>query len=245
MNIIVTENKKELSQKACSIFESQVRDNPKSVLGLATGSTPTGTYEELIEGYSHGNADYENVKTINLDEYVGLGGDHPQSYRTFMEENLFRHVNIQQENTFIPDGTASELQKECLRYEEVIENIGPPDIQLLGIGENGHIGFNEPGSSFDTETHVVELAASTREANARFFDSIEDVPKQAVTMGIRSILKSKRIVLLASGERKARAIEQLLTGEITEDFPASALKRHDNVTLIVDKEAYQYAALRR
>lgn len=245
MNIIVTDHKKELSQKACSFFESQVRSNPHSVLGLATGSTPVGLYKELIEGYRHGNADYASVKTLNLDEYVGLDAGHPQSYRTFMEENLFQHINIQKENTFVPDGTAGNLTEECLRYEEVIEKIGPPDIQLLGIGENGHIGFNEPGSSFETETHVVDLAASTREANARFFDSLRDVPKQAVTMGIRSILKSKQIVLLASGERKARAIEQLLTGDIDEQFPASALKQHDDVTLIVDKEAYQYAAERR
>ncbi|MCA0970911.1 glucosamine-6-phosphate deaminase [Halobacillus litoralis] len=240
MNIIVTETKEQLSEQACSIFEAQVKADPESVLGLATGSTPLGTYEKLIEGYKKGNADYQRVKTLNLDEYVGLGPDHPESYRTFMEENLFGHLNIDAANTYIPDGTADDLEKECLRYEEVIEKVGPPDIQLLGIGENGHIGFNEPGSSFDTPTHIVELAASTREANARFFPSIEDVPKQAVTMGIRSILKSKRIVLIASGERKARAIERLLAGEIDEAFPASALKNHDDVTLIVDRNAYQF-----
>lgn len=239
MNIIVTENYKELSIRACRLVEEQVTHSPTSVLGLATGDTPLGTYKEMIKGYKKGKVNYQGVRTINLDEYVGLSSDHPQSYRTFMNKQLFRHINIKNKNTFIPNGQADDLEQECLRYETIIEQIGPPDLQLLGIGENGHIGFNEPGIPFNSETHIVELTNSTRQANARFFPSIEDVPKRAITMGIHSILKSKQILLLASGKRKGEAILRLLENEIDENFPASSLKEHPNVTLIVDKEAYE------
>lgn len=169
MNVVVVDNYEQLSKRACSIIALQIKSNPTSVLGLATGSTPRGTYQEMIHAYELQQVDFQQVRTLNLDEYVGLGPYHSQSYRVFMNDNLFNYVNIDKANTHIPDGYASHLEEECVRYEQTIEKVGPPDLQLLGIGENGHIGFNEPGSSFSSETHIVELTASTREANARFF----------------------------------------------------------------------------
>ncbi|MBN8234094.1 glucosamine-6-phosphate deaminase [Halobacillus kuroshimensis] len=238
MEIIVTNNYEELSRKAGEIIDSQLKKDSASVLGLATGSTPLGTYKELVMSYEKGETDYSFVSTLNLDEYVGLSPDHHQSYRRFMNEHLFDQINIQKGNTYIPDGKADNLAEECERYEQVIDEIGPPDLQLLGIGENGHIGFNEPGTSFESGTHVVELTPSTRQANARFFDTMEEVPTHAVTMGVQSIHKSKKIILLASGKRKAEAIRQLIYGERDEQFPASSLKEHRDLTLIVDREAY-------
>ncbi|WP_394219865.1 glucosamine-6-phosphate deaminase [Halobacillus trueperi] len=239
MNIIVARDYKQLSQTASQMIEDQITKKPDAVLGLATGGTPLGTYKELINSYKEGRADYRLLSTINLDEYVGLNPEHHQSYRYFMDQNFFQFINIDAKNTYIPYGKAEGLEQECRRYEEVIDTIGPPDLQLLGIGENGHIGFNEPGTSFDSETHIVNLTDSTREANARFFESMEDVPTKAITMGIRSILKSQTIILLASGERKADAIYELIHGDPDEQFPASSLKNHDDLTLIVDEDAYK------
>lgn len=239
MNVKVLENYEELSQLAASLIEQQVQEHPQTVLGLATGGTPLGAYKHVIRGYQQGNVDYSNVSSINLDEYVGLDKTHSQSYHLFMKEHLFDHINIQDDHTYIPDGKTSSLYQECKRYEGIIDEIGPPDLQLLGIGENGHIGFNEPGTSFTSLTHIVNLEVSTRQANARFFSSFDEVPKQAITMGIGSILKSKQIVLLASGERKAEAIKRLLEGPVDEQFPASALHDHKNVTLLVDQASYQ------
>lgn len=239
MNVKVMKDYEDLSQIAANEIEEQVKAAPASVLGLATGGTPLGTYKHIIKGYEQKGIDYSNVSALNLDEYVGLDKSHPQSYHLFMKEQLFDHINIKSDNTYIPDGKTKSLYQECKRYESIIDEIGPPDLQLLGIGENGHIGFNEPGSSFNSLTHIVNLEVSTREANARFFQSFDEVPKQAITMGIGSILKSKKIVLLASGERKAEAIHRLLNGPLDEQFPASALHRHNNVTLIVDQAAYQ------
>ncbi|GGD11164.1 glucosamine-6-phosphate deaminase [Pontibacillus salipaludis] len=239
MKIIVTKDDQEMSQKAADLLQQCMEENEESVLGLATGGTPRGTYQELIRRYKAGELDFSHVTALNLDEYVGVDKDHPQSYHTFMKEQLFQHVNIDIEKAHIPNGQAPNLQEECERYEALIEQVGPPHIQLLGIGHNGHIGFNEPGSSFTSETHVVELAESTRVANARFFESKSDVPSQAITMGIQSIMKSERIVLIASGEKKADAIRRLLSQEVSEDFPASALHSHPDVTLIVDLSAYQ------
>ncbi|MCD5325883.1 MULTISPECIES: glucosamine-6-phosphate deaminase [Pontibacillus] len=239
MNIIVTKDEQEMSQKAADLLQQRNKPESECVLGLATGGTPLGTYQELIRRYESGEMDFSNVTTLNLDEYVGVPKSHPQSYRSFMQENLFKHVNMDTRKAHIPDGQAVDLKEECARYEALIEEVGPPDIQLLGIGHNGHIGFNEPGSSFESETHVVELADSTREANARFFTSIEEVPTKAITMGIQSIMKAKKIVLIASGEKKADAIQKLLSQDVSEDFPASALHRHPDVTLIVDLAAYQ------
>ncbi|KIL49533.1 glucosamine-6-phosphate deaminase [Jeotgalibacillus soli] len=239
MNIIVADHYEALSKEAAKIIEEQLQTKLGSVLGLATGSTPLGLYEELIQGHRERDVSYKHVHTLNLDEYVGLDKHHPQSYHVFMNKRLFNHINIPLKQTHIPSGDASSLLDECKRYELVIDEVGPPDIQVLGIGQNGHIGFNEPGSSFAGITHITELAHSTREANARFFSSPEDVPTHAITMGIKSILKSKHILLLASGAKKAAAIQRLLTGEANEAFPASALYGHPNVTLIVDKEAYK------
>ncbi|UOQ91730.1 glucosamine-6-phosphate deaminase [Halobacillus shinanisalinarum] len=241
MKVIVTKDYNDLSKKACEYIESQVNRKPDSVLGLATGGTPLGTYRELIEGYRSRSVNYHQAYSLNLDEYVGLDKSHPQSYHFFMSNHLFDSINIDPDHTFIPNGKTNDLVHECERYERLIEEIGPPDLQLLGIGQNGHIGFNEPGTPFGRETHLIDLAESTRKANARFFPSIDDVPKQAITMGIKSILKSKKIVLLASGEEKAEAIKCLLEDEPNEGFPASALKDHDDVTLIVDEQAYKDA----
>lgn len=239
MNIKVLKDYEELSQTASSYIEHQVKKNPQSVLGLATGGTPLGTYKQVVQSYQSQGIDYSGVSSLNLDEYVGLDKNDPQSYHYFMKEHLFDHINIQDEHTFIPNGKTESLFEECKRYEGIIDEIGPPDLQILGIGENGHIGFNEPDTSFESMTHIVDLEVSTRQANARFFNSFDDVPKQAITMGIGSILKSKQIILLASGERKAEAIKRLLQGPVDEQFPASALHHHNQVTLLVDQASYQ------
>ncbi|MFG6116699.1 glucosamine-6-phosphate deaminase [Halobacillus sp. MO56] len=239
VKVIVKEDYHEMSCAAAHFIESKIVENPGAVLGLATGGTPLDTYEELVKGYKKGKVSYRQACTLNLDEYVGLEEDHPQSYHYFMREKLFDHIDIDASNTHLPNGNAENIDHECQRYEGLIDEIGPPDLQVLGIGINGHIGFNEPGTSFDSTTHVVTLTESTRKANARFFPTPEDVPTHSITMGIRSILKSKQIILLASGEDKAPAIQRLLEGEIDEAFPASALKNHPDVTLIVDESAYQ------
>ncbi|MGP4067095.1 glucosamine-6-phosphate deaminase [Halobacillus sp. B29] len=239
MKIWVSQDYQSLSQKACGVIEDEVTRNPAAVLGLATGSTPLQTYHEMVEGYKRRSVDYRHISTINLDEYVGLGEKDPQSYHFFMKKHLFDKININPARTYIPNGLAEDLEDECRRYEQLIDQIGPPDLQILGIGENGHIGFNEPHTSFKSETHMIKLAESTRKANARFFESLENVPRKAITMGIQSILKSKKILLLASGENKAEAISSLLKEPPSEDMPASALCYHEDVTLLVDKEAYK------
>ncbi len=227
----------ELSDKASEMIIKAVKSNPYLKLGLATGSTPIGTYKRMVEDHVKNGTSYEHVTTVNLDEYVGLPKDHPESYRCFMDRQLFSHINIKRENTHVPDGNAEDLEAECRRYEAIIDSLGGLDFQLLGIGQNGHIGFNEPGTSFDSLTHVVELTENTRQANARFFDSIDEVPTKAITMGIKSILKSKEILMLISGEQKAEALHRLMHEDISEDFPASALKKHPNCTVIYDKAA--------
>ncbi|MCR8848178.1 glucosamine-6-phosphate deaminase [Rossellomorea sp. SC111] len=237
MNVVSVKDYQELSEYTCNEIERVVRSTPHSVLGLATGGTPLGTYREMINGFKERNVDYRHVTTFNLDEYIGLGRDHPQSYYTYMMNNLFKHINVSPENIHIPNGSAEEMDSECLRYERLIEEIGPPDLQILGIGSNGHIGFNEPGTSITSETHIVELAESTRKANARYFSSLDEVPQHAITMGIQSILKSKRILLLASGSHKAKAVKTLLECLPDEQFPASVLKGHGDVTLVVDESA--------
>lgn len=238
MKVLVFDNYDAASEQAAQLVEAQVLGNDQSVLGLATGSTPVGLYKNLIEGVKARGVSYKNVSTINLDEYIGLPTDHSESYQTFMAENLFNHIDIAVDNTYVPNGMAASPEDECVRYEEIIDRVGPIDLQILGIGTNGHIGFNEPGTDPESLTHVVELVASTRKSNARFFPSIDDVPTHAVTTGIKSILKSKKIVLIASGTSKAEAVKQLLSKEISQDFPASYLWNHKDVTLIVDKDAY-------
>lgn len=232
MVIIKVNSYEEMSQKASEILQKQLLEKQNSVLGLATGSTPIGLYEHLIELNKEGKISFKDVVTFNLDEYVGLERTHNQSYYYFMQEQLFKHVDIKEENIHIPSGVAEDLEAECKRYEEQLKALGPVDLQILGVGVNGHIGFNEPGTDFSSRTHIVELDQSTREANARFFNNIDEVPTHAITMGIQSIMDSKKILLLAFGESKKDAIERLLSGEVTEDLPVSVLNKHSNVTVI-------------
>lgn len=235
----------ELSSTAAAIVEQQVLSDSHSVLGLATGSTPIGLYEKMMEGCRQRGVSYRNVQTINLDEYRGLAGSHPNSYRSFMKEHLFTGIDIPLANTHIPNGCAVQVEAECWRYEALIDRIGPPHLQILGMGTNGHIGFNEPGTSEYSITHCVALTDSTRENNARFFASPEEVPTHAITMGIASILKSRKILLLASGAKKAPAVKRFMEQRITDRFPASFLWKHPDVTLIVDEEAYRMVQTER
>lgn len=237
MKIIEVKDYMEMSQKAADYIIEKVRLNPELTLGLATGGTPVGTYQNLIKDHQQNQTSYKDVRTFNLDEYIGLSGNNKNSYRYFMNEQLFNHIDINKKNTFIPRGDTEEIEAECRRFEELMEKHGGIDLQILGIGSNGHIGFNEPGTSFETKTHVVNLAPSTIEANARFFNSMEEVPVQAITMGIATIMKSKEILLLVSGESKKEAIKQLLNGGVSESFPASILRNHPAVTVIVDQAA--------
>lgn len=216
---------------------SKIHANPSLKLGLATGSTPTGVYKRLIQDHGENKTTYKQVNTFNLDEYIEISKKDPNSYHYFMCENLFDHIDIPLEQTHIPDGTAKDLEEECKRYEQFIQDHGGIDLQILGIGQNGHIGFNEPGTSFSSRTHIINLSESTRKANSRFFKSLEDVPRQAITMGIASIMASKEIFLLVSGASKAEALARLVNGEVSESFPATVLNSHKNVTIFADKEA--------
>lgn len=238
MNFIICENYDEMSKKAAEIVAKQIKDKPDSILGLATGSTPIGLYKELIARCNSKEISFENIKSFNLDEYYPISKTNDQSYYYFMNENLFSHVNIKKENTDIPNGEVADPQKECADYEERISQSNGVDIQILGIGQNGHIGFNEPSEALIASTHLTGLTQNTIEANSRFFDSIDDVPKSALTMGIGTILKAKKIILLASGENKKDAIAALLNDEITSKVPATVLKLHNDVTVICDKAAY-------
>lgn len=237
MKIIRTKDYAEMSKKACDFVVGKLTQLQKPVLGVATGSTPEGMYECLIEQNKQGNVSFKDVTTFNLDEYVGLAKDHPNSYHYYMQENFFKQIDIETENAHLPNGVADDLQAECDRYEKLIADAGGIDLQVLGLGTNGHIAFNEPGSKFDSKTSIVELAQATLDANARFFDAIEDVPTQAVTMGIGSIMEAKEIVLLVSGESKAEALANTINGDVTEAFPSSVLQKHQNVTIIADEAA--------
>lgn len=237
MRIIVAANYHEMSKKAADIVASQVILKPESVVGLATGGTPVGFYRELIKIHKDGKFSFKDVKTFNLDEYYGLDKDNTQSYHYYMMKNLFNHIDINIENINIPSGTAKDIEVECKAYEARIKNAGGIDIQVLGIGTNGHIGFNEPDVKFEAITHLVNLDEETIEANSRFFNSIEEVPKSAISMGIKTIMHAKKIVLLASGSEKAKVIERMMNGDITPDLPASILQLHPDVTLILDKDA--------
>ena len=232
MRVIETKSYAELSRKAANLISAQVLSKPDSVLGLATGSTPIGTYKQLIEWYEKGDLDFSEVKSINLDEYVGLTGDHDQSYRYFMNTNLFNHVNIDKAKTNVPSGVAEDLEAECARYDALIESMGGIDLQLLGIGHNGHIGFNEPADSFVVPTHVVELGETTINANARFFSSADEVPKKAVTMGIKAIMQAKKVLLIANGPDKKAIVEKALYGPVTPEVPASILQFHPDLTVV-------------
>ena len=232
MNFITVKTYEELSFKGASVIAAQIIQKPNCVLGLATGSSPVGIYKNLVKWNKEGIVDFSKVTSVNLDEYVGLKGDHPQSYRYFMQDNLFDHVNICVENTFVPNGCAEDYEKECADYDRMIADMGGTDLQLLGIGLDGHIGFNEPGDHFDKATRVVDLHPSTIEANARFFNSADEVPKQAVTMGMMSIMRAKKILLIANGTAKKEVLLRAINGPITPEIPASLLQLHPDVTVI-------------
>lgn len=226
-----------MSRRAANLISAEVIRRPDCVLGLATGSTPIGTYKQLTVWNQRGDFSFKEVRTVNLDEYKGLPGTHDQSYRYFMQTNLFDHIDIVQENTNVPDGLAADPEAECARYDELVKSLGYADLQLLGLGRNGHIGFNEPCDSYIKETHVVDLTESTIEANARFFASADDVPKQALTMGIGCIMAARRVLLIASGADKAEALYNAVCGPITPQCPASILQLHSDVVIVGDEAA--------
>ena len=235
MIIYEAKDYKDMSRKAANIISAQIIMKPNCVLGLATGSTPIGTYEQLVEWYHKGDLDFSKVTSVNLDEYRGLEKSNDQSYDYFMHEHLFDKVNIHPENVNLPDGMAEDAEKECQRYEELIRSLGGVDLQLLGLGHNGHIGFNEPGAAFEKETHCVNLTERTIEANKRFFASADDVPKQAFTMGIKTIMQAKKILVIASGEDKAEILKEAFFGPVTPAVPASILQLHNNVIVVGDQ----------
>lgn len=237
MEFIVLENKAALVESVANIIERTIRDKPNAVLGLPTGSTPLPIYKELIKRYKEGKINFSQVVTFNLDEYLGLSKDHPQSYYSYMHQNLFNHINIQAKHIHIPESQPENTTAFCERYEEYILSFGGIDLLLLGIGPNGHIGFNEPADELQPTTHVVKLSDATKIANSRFFGAKENVPNLAITMGMKSILTAKRIILLAQGSEKAEVIRRLLHTGITNRFPASFLWLHSNVTVIADEEA--------
>lgn len=237
MNIYRAKNYEDMSKKAASILASQIIMKPDSTLGLATGSSPIGTYKQLIAWYQEGILDFSRIHSINLDEYKGLAPDNDQSYRYFMNMNLFDHVNINKENTHVPNGLESDAQKACDAYNELIETSGGIDLQLLGLGHNGHIGFNEPANVFPSKTHCVDLTESTIEANKRFFISEADVPRQAYTMGIQNIMQARKIVVVVSGADKAEILKKVVTGPVTPEVPASILQFHPDVTIVADEAA--------
>lgn len=237
MKIYKAKDYKDMSRKAANIISAQVIMKPNCVLGLATGSTPIGTYDQLVEWYNKGDLDFSEVTTVNLDEYKGLPRTNDQSYYYFMHQHLFDRVNIDPERTNVPNGMEPDAEKECGRYEELIRSLGGVDLQLLGLGHNGHIGFNEPGEAFEKETHCVDLTESTIEANKRFFASADDVPKQAYTMGIKTIMQAKKILIVVNGKNKADIVERAFFGPVTPEVPASILQLHNDVTLVGDEAA--------
>lgn len=229
----------QMSRKVANILSAQIILKPDSVLGLATGSTPIGAYDLLVKWCNRGDLDFSKVTTVNLDEYKGLSGENEQSYRYFMNKNLFDRVNIDKSKTYVPDGTEEDSQKACENYNSIIRSVGGVDMQLLGLGHNGHIGFNEPGEAFEKETHCVKLKKSTIEANKRFFDKEEDVPQYAYTMGIKTIMMAKKIVIAVSGKDKAEIVAKAFAGPVTPEVPASILQMHPDVTLIGDEDALE------
>ncbi|QDT10906.1 glucosamine-6-phosphate deaminase [Planctomycetes bacterium K23_9] len=236
-NVLICDNAEAASLRAAKLFAASLHSWPDLKIGLATGGTPVEMYAQLVRFYEQDLISFAEAKTFNLDEYVGLAADHPQSYRSFMEQQLFSHVNLDPRNAFLPNGMATDVDAEISRYEQLITDSGGIDLQLLGIGHNGHIAFNEPGSAPDSRTRLVDLTERTIASNARFFDSIDDVPKQAITMGIGTILEAKAIVLLALGSDKADAVRLAIEGEVSASHPASFLQTHANVTYVLDEAA--------
>lgn len=235
MKVFIAKDYNEMSRKAANIIAAQVIVKPDSVLGLATGSTPIGAYEELVKRYQAGDLDFSDVTSVNLDEYKGLPKENDQSYNYFMREHLFNHINMKA--SYLPDGMKEDAKEECRRYEELIQSLGGVDLQLLGLGHNGHIGFNEPAEIFEKETHCVDLQPSTIEANKRFFASADEVPKKAYTMGIQTIMRAKKILVVVSGADKADIVRDAFFGPVTPHVPASILQMHSDVTLIGDEAA--------
>ena len=237
MKIYRAKDYNDMSRKAANLISAQIIMKPNCVLGLATGSTPVGTYRQLVEWYDKGDLDFSEVMTVNLDEYKGLTRENPQSYYYSMNEHLFGKVNINKTRTFLPDGTEPDSNTACENYNEILRAVGDVDLQLLGLGHNGHIGFNEPGESFSTETHCIDLSEQTINANARFFETLDEVPRQAYTMGIKTIMSARRILIIVSGEDKAEIVKRAFFGPITPQVPASILQLHRNVTLVADEAA--------
>ncbi|GAB2532600.1 glucosamine-6-phosphate deaminase [Gracilibacillus alcaliphilus] len=237
MELIKAKDYQDMSKKAAQFIIEKVKANPKAVLGLATGGTPVQTYANIVEEHQKNDTTYQGVTSFNLDEYIGLPVEDPNSYHYYMNKHLFSHIDIPDTQVFLPNGLAADLTEECSAYEDLIKQHGGIDLQLLGLGHNGHIGFNEPGTPFEQRTHVVDLAESTIKANARFFDKLEEVPRQAITAGIRTIMDSKEMLLIVSGEQKREALQHLLHGEVTTDFPASILQQHPHVTVIATEDA--------
>lgn len=236
--VVVLEDSDQVGARAAEIIASTIRDNPHSILGLATGGSPIRTYRELVRMHRESELDFSAATSFNLDEYVGLDGGHPQSFRHFMDDNLFSKINIDLQKTHVPDGLATDVQTHCRQYEDEIRRSGGIELQLLGIGHNGHIAFNEPGSELDSRTREVSLTAETIEKNSRFFDSVDDVPRTAVTMGIGTILEAKRLLLIAYGSDKAEAIDKMIRQKPSLQCPASLLQYHPEVTVLVDKAAF-------
>ena len=237
MKVIVVKTYDEMSREAFSVMKEVVTANPRAVLGLATGSTPIGLYQNMIADHEKNGTSYRGISTVNLDEYRGLAPDHDQSYRYFMQTNLFDHIDIKAENTHLLSGLARDPEAECAAYEELIAGLGGIDLQLLGIGHNGHIAFNEPADHFPVSTHLVDLTENTIQADARFFQSIDDVPRQALTMGIGTIMRARRILMVVTGEKKADIVCRAFTGPVTPQVPASILQLHPDVTLVGDRDA--------
>ena len=237
MRIYLEKDYAAMSRRAANIIAAEIHKNPACVLGLATGSTPIGTYQQLIEMYKAGDISFKEVTTVNLDEYKGLSGDHDQSYRYFMNDNLFNHVDIDKDFTFVPNGLAEDAAAECAEYDEIVEALGFADLQLLGIGHNGHIGFNEPDTCFTKATHVVDLTDSTIDANTRFFANRDEVPRQALTMGMGCIMNAARVLLIASGAGKADAVYNTVCGPIDPQCPATILQLHPDVVIVGDEAA--------
>lgn len=242
ITVIKTKNYDELSRKAANIIAAQMIVKPDCVLGLATGSSPIGTYRCLVDMYQKGDIDFSGITTVNLDEYKGLPRENDQSYYYFMNDNLFSKVNVNKERNFLPDGTEPDSDKACASYNEILKSVGGVDLQLLGLGHNGHIGFNEPADAFDKETHCVDLTERTIQANKRFFASEADVPRQAYTMGIGTIMRAKKILVVVSGEDKAEALSAALFGPVTPKVPASILQFHNDVTVVADEAALSKCA---
>lgn len=237
MTIYKAKDYDDMSRKAANIVSAQVIMKPNSILGLATGDSPIGTYKQLIEWYQKGDLDFKEVKTVNLDEYKGLSKENIQSYFYFMNNNLFKHINIKLENTYIPNGMAEDDLAECTRYNEVIHSLGGVDLQILGLGHNGHIGFNEPDQAFEMNTHCIALTQSTIEANAHLFVNPNEVPRYAYTMGIKTIMQAKKILVIVSGKNKADIVKRAFKGPVTPSVPASILQMHNDVILVGDEDA--------